>query len=119
MTRERVLTLKTLLTEIEGVLQSAHRRKHGKSAENLKALFAFAFAIASAEERAGTGDSLLFPASFADYLKAHTFNHFDPDAVGDTASRHAVGHGAAEADSYTQIRALQAILTLDQFAFYI
>nr|WP_210246984.1 hypothetical protein [Agrobacterium tumefaciens] len=114
---EPVIVLKTLLTEIEGVLQSAHRRKHGKSAAKLKALFAFA--TASAEERAGTGDSLLFPASFVEYLKAHTFDHFDPDAVGDTASRHAVGHGAAGADSYTQIRALQAILTLDQFAFYL
>lgn len=114
---EPVIVLKTLLTEIEGVLQSAHRRKHGKSAANLKVLFAFA--SASAGERAGIGDSLLFPASFVEYLKAHTFDHFDPDAVGDTASRHAVGHGAAGADSYTQIRALQAILTLDQFAFYL
>ncbi len=114
---EPVVVLKTLLTEIEGVLQSAHRRKHGKSAANLKALFTFA--TASAKERAGTGESLLFPASFVDYLNAHTFNHFDPDAIGDIASRHAVGHGAADADSYTQIRALQAILTLDQLAFYI
>lgn len=114
---EPVVVLKTLLTEIEGVLQSAHRGKYGKSAESLKALFKFA--ATSAEERAGTGDSLLFPASFIEYLKAHTFNHFDPDAVGDTASRHAVGHGAAEADSYTQIRALQALLTLDQFSFYV
>lgn len=114
---EPVIVLKTLLTEIEGVLQSAHRRKHGKSAANLKVLFAFA--SASAGERAGIGDSLLFPASFVEYLKAHTFDHFDPDAVGDIASRHAVGHGAAGADSYTQIRALQAILTLDQFAFYL
>lgn len=114
---ESVVVLKTLLTEIEGVLQSAHRMKHGKSARNLKALFAFA--AASAEERAGIGDSLLFPTSFVEYLKTHTFDHFDPDAVGNSASRHAVGHGAASADSYTQIRALQAILTLDQCAFYL
>ncbi|MBY3122631.1 hypothetical protein HFN65_25525 [Rhizobium laguerreae] len=114
---EPVVVLKTLLTEIEGVLQSAHRQKHGKSAANMKALFAFA--TASAEERAGTGDSLLFPSSFVDYLRAYTFDHFDPDAVGATLSRHSVGHGAAEAESYTQIRALQAILTLDQFAFYL
>lgn len=114
---ESVIVLKTLLTEIEGVLQSAHRNKNGKSAKKLSALFEFA--ITSAKERTGTEDSLLFPASFVEYLKAYTFNNFDPDSVGDTASRHAVGHGAAEADSYTQIRALQAILTLDQFAFYI
>jgi len=114
---EPVVVLKTLLTEIEGVLQAAHRGKHGKSAPNLKALYAFA--TASAEERAGTSDSLLFPSSFVDYLKSYTFNHFDPDAIGDIASRHAVGHGAAEAESYTQVRALQAILTLDQLAFYV
>ncbi|WP_373415075.1 hypothetical protein [Ensifer aridi] len=114
---EPVIVLKTLLTEIEGVLQSAHRQKHRKSAANLKALFAFA--AASAEERAGTGDSLLFPSSFVEYLRTYTFDHFDPDDVGETLSRHSVGHGAAGAESYTPIRALQAILTLDQLAFYL
>jgi hypothetical protein len=33
-------------------------------------------------------------------------------------ARHAVGHGAALAESYTLVRALQALLTLDQLAFY-
>jgi hypothetical protein len=35
------------------------------------------------------------------------------------ASRHSVGHGAANATAYTQKRALQAILTLDQIARYL
>jgi len=44
--------------------------------------------------------------------------NFDPTAgPGATVSRHAVGHGAAEAAAYTQTRALQALLTLDQIAF--
>ena len=48
-----------------------------------------------------------------------TFANFDPIAqTGTAASRHAVGHGAASQDSYTMSCALQAILTLDQLAFY-
>jgi hypothetical protein len=38
--------------------------------------------------------------------------------MGQAGSRHAVGHGAAAADSYTDARALQALLTIDQLAFY-
>ncbi len=113
---ESVLVLKTLLTEIEGILQFAHRERHGKSAGgNLKLL---EFSKDSAIGKVGIGDSLLFPESFFRYLDTYIFKNFDPDDVGDIASRHAVGHGAASAESYTQTRALQAILTLDQFAFY-
>jgi hypothetical protein len=61
----------------------------------------------------------LFPAAFGRYLETHTFANFDPASKkGSAGSRHAVGHGAAAQDSYTMTRALQAILTLDQLAFY-
>jgi hypothetical protein len=60
----------------------------------------------------------LFPAAFAEYLKSYTFANFDPAAnTGIAGSRHAVGHGAAAAETYTMVRALQALLKLDQLAF--
>lgn len=108
--------IKTVLTEIEGILADAHRHAHGKPA-SLKALLEYA--IASAEVRAGGPDTLLFSAAFAHYLKSSTFMNFDPSGPkGNAGSRHAVGHGAADAASYTKARALQAFLTLDQLAFY-
>ena len=112
-----VAVIKILLTEIEGVLNDAHRAAHGGQGAKLKELLKFA--VESAERKAGQPDTLLFPAAFAQYLAAHTFANFDPVAQTGTAdSRHAVGHGAAAQESYTMPRALQAILTLDQLAFY-
>ncbi|MGE0288792.1 MAG: hypothetical protein AB7I42_20790 [Bradyrhizobium sp.] len=113
---EAVPVIKIALTEIEGILNEAYRRVHGAGARIGTLL---EFAVASAEQRAGHPDTLLFPTAFAQYLKTHTFANFDPEGTpGSAGSRHAVGHGAAAAESYTMVRALQALLTLDQLAFY-
>jgi hypothetical protein len=113
---DSVAVLKIVLTEIEGVLGEAYRKVHGKGAKINRLL---EFAVQSAEQKAGQPDTLLLPAAFAHYLKTCTFAQFDPTArTGKASSRHAVGHGAAAPDSYTQVRALQALLTLDQLAFY-
>lgn len=110
-----VAGLKIVLTEIEGILANAHRAATGQSAK-LPALLDFA--VQAAERKMGSDDSLYLPTAFGRYLKAHTFANFDPlTGAGSSVSRHAVGHGAAEAESYTQTRALQALLTLDQIAF--
>lgn len=109
--------IKIILTEIEGILNDAHKTVHGGKGARIKDLLAFA--QTSAEQRAGGPDTLLFPLAFGRYLASHTFANFDPVAdTGTAGSRHAVGHGAAVQDSYTMTRALQAILTLDQLAFY-
>lgn len=109
--------IKIILTEIEGILNDAHKAAHGGQGAKIRDLLAFA--QASAKQRAGGPDTLFFPAAFGRYLAAHTFANFDPVAgTGTAGSRHAVGHGAASQDSYTMTRALQAILTLDQLAFY-
>lgn len=109
--------IKIILTEIEGVLNDAYKAAHGGQGAKLKALLAFA--QSAGERRAGGPDTLFFPDAFGRYLAAHTFANFDPVAeTGTAGSRHAVGHGAAAQDSYTMTRALQAILTLDQLAFY-
>jgi hypothetical protein len=111
-----VSVLKIILTEIEGVLANAYGEAVGGHA-NLASLLKFA--TEAAERKAGAPDTLFFPAAFAEYLRSYTYAKFDR-STGDiqAGSRHAVGHGAAEAASYTQTRALQAILTLDQLAFY-
>jgi hypothetical protein len=115
--KKPVTVIKILVTEIEGVLNEAYRIAHGGQGAKLKELLAFA--EKSAEQKAGGANTLLFPAAFIQYLKAHTFANFDPVAqTGTAGSRHAVGHGAAAQDSYTMTRALQAILALDQLAFY-
>lgn len=113
---DSVAVLKIVLTEIEGILGEAYRKVYGKGARIKKLLD---FAVQSAEQKAGQSDTLLFPTAFAHYLKSHTFAEYDPAArTGKASSRHAVGHGAADAGSYTRVRALQALLTLDQLAFY-
>lgn len=113
---DSIAVIKILLTEIEGVLLEAYKTVNGKGAK-LKELLTFA--IESAERKAGQPDTLLFSTAFAKYLDSHTFAKFDPIIDNGTASsRHAVSHGAASTETYTKVRALQIILTLDQIAFY-
>lgn len=112
-----VAVLKIVLTEIEGILNDAYYFQTGERTSKIQKLLTFA--IESAETRSGSSDTLLFPAAFGRYLRNYVFRNFDPaQGGGEAGSRHAVGHGAAEAGSYTMIRALQALLTLDQLAFY-
>jgi len=116
LTNQPIVTLKLLLTEIEGILADAYKAKFGKGARLKKLL---AFAVQSAREKTGEEDSLLFPTAFAKYLNDYTFaNYKAGETPPQAGSRHAVGHGAASESSYTLVRALQAILTLDQLAFY-
>lgn len=115
--RRPASVIKIVLTEIEGVLNDAYKVAHNGQGAKIKDLLEFA--KASAVDQAGSPDTLFFPAAFTCYLTEHTFADFDPRSQNGTAgSRHAVGHGAASQESYTMARALQAILTLDQLAFY-
>lgn len=117
LSNDPVAVLKIILTEIEGILANAYQEAHGKKAKTKELL---SFATQSAEQKSGQPDTLLFPMAFGGYLESYTFAQFDPLLQnGIAGSRHAVGHGAASEESYTQIRALQAMLTLDQLAFYI
>lgn len=111
--------IKIVITEIEGVLRDAYRNANGPSKSSLNDLLAYA--QATAERRVGEPDTLLMSAGFAQYLREVTFGRFDlddPEMPASASSRHAVGHGAATADSYTRARALQSLLTLDQVFFH-
>jgi hypothetical protein len=113
---DAVAALKVILTEIEGVLRNAHLAENGASA-NIGRLLEFA--AQRGVRKTESDASLFFPSLFLHYLTTSTFADFDPMAPTSDASRHSVGHGAANVTAYTQRRALQAILTLDQIARYL
>lgn len=116
LANDPIPVLKIVLTEIEGILRAAYAVEHSGSPSLFKLL---RFAVESATSKAGSSNSLLFSAAFAKYLNVYTFANCDPaKEVGSAGSRHAVGHGAATAETYTMTRALQSLLTLDQLAFY-
>lgn len=115
--QDPISVIKILLTEIEGVLNDAYRAVNEGASARLKELLRFA--MDSAERKAGGSNTLLFPKTFAEYLAKQTFANFDRSCdTGTASSRHAVGHGAAAQATYTMVRALQVMLTLDQLAFY-
>lgn len=111
-----ITAIKILVTEIEGILNGAYRAHTGRAGKT-KALLAFA--IESAEKRTGGPGTLFLTTEFNRYLLNYTFANYDPDNLTEGAvSRHLVGHGDAGTASYTMVKALQVILTLDQLAFY-
>lgn len=107
--------IKVMVTDIEGILNVACRAHTGK-AGNTKALLGFA--IESAEKQTDGPGTLFLTTGFNRYLLNYMFANYDPDNLTeDTVSRHLVGHGDAGVGSYTMVRALLLILTLDQLAF--
>ncbi|EPN45745.1 hypothetical protein A244_25059 [Pseudomonas syringae pv. actinidiae ICMP 18807] len=78
-----------------------------------------AFAIESAEKRTGGPGTHYLTIEFSRYLLNYTFASYDPDDLTEGAvSQHLVGHGDASSESYTLVKPLQVILTLDQLACY-
>lgn len=70
-------------------------------------------------KRTGSKDPLIFPEFFSTFLQNYLFPQFDLVKNNIGLSRHTSGHGLAKAEAYTRIRALQAILILDQIFFYL
>jgi len=114
--RDPVSVIKIVLSEIEGALAEAYSQSTGDRTHRIEKLLDFA--IATAEARSGGKDSLFFSAEFGRYIRDYTYAGFAPGDQGSAGSRNAVGHGAVKAEHYTMPRALQALLTLDQIAFY-
>jgi hypothetical protein len=109
---EWVTCVKIILTEIEGVIAEAYFAATANRTRKIATLLDFT--VDAAISRAGGKDTLFFPIEFAEYLRKYTY----ADSDIQSASRHAVGHGRAKSEDYSPVRALQALLTLDQFAFY-
>ena len=108
-------SIKTLLTEIEGVLRERHvPRTPGP--QGMKKVLSVAFEDVL---KFSGADSIYFPEQFVVYLNTSIFAHFDPDQPAAEATRNTVSHGRAPSEAYTPLRALQIILTLDQIHRYI
>jgi len=114
---DSVSCIKNIMTEIEGVLADLHLAEKGSTAKTRDLLN---HAVEKGVKKAGGEASLFFPKDFLEYLIMVAYADFDPNAPADAgASRHTVGHGYADGNTYTPARALQVILTLDQIVFYL
>jgi hypothetical protein len=99
--RKPIGVIKTLSTEIEGILQETHVRAASASAKTQGLVD---FAVSEASRKAGGPDTLFFAEAFKRYLMENVYQPFDPLAGNATAWRHGAAHGAAPADTYTMTR---------------
>ena len=110
--------IKTLYTEIEGIMRLLYFKETGKGSRIGQKEF-IGQLIEIGERYTGTdSNSLLLPQQFLKYLTENVFANFNVDTGMVDLSRHSVAHGAAEGKEYTSERALQGILILDQIYFY-
>ncbi len=109
--------IKTLLPEIEGILRMLYLSETGRGSK-VKAADPVDHIIQKGRKAAGSPHSLLLPDVFLRYLKEVFFAEFNLETGKVILSRHSSSHGVARPEDYTQVRALQAILVLDQIAFY-
>jgi hypothetical protein len=116
LAKKPIGAIKTLSTEIEGILQDAHV---AAASASTKTPGLVDFAVSEASRKAGGPDTLFFADAFRRYLKDNVYQPFDPVAGNAAAWRHGAAHGAAPADAYTMTRALQVVLTLDQLHHYL
>lgn len=111
--------IKTLYTEIEGVMRYAYFKDTGKG-DGVKLQDLIRHLTDVGQQRvASDSQSLLFPGMFLNYLKGSVFTHFNLETGVVDVSRHSVAHGAAAEKDYTPVKALQALLALDQIYFYL
>ena len=92
---------------LEEVLRLGPPKKGEKRKERLQRLL---------REKGRTG-ALLLTDSLCEYVAEYFWRSFDPEAEEVPFSRHSVAHGAAEEDSFTQVRALQTFLLIDHLFF--
>mgnify|MGYP001617771331 CR=1 FL=1 len=109
--------LKNLLSEIGGIINLQYFIDTGKGKASFPQLSNYI--TEKGKAKAGSVSSLLLPLPFLRYLNDVVFSNFDLESGKINPSRHSSSHGVAKAESYTRIKALQAILVLDQIYFYI
>ncbi len=105
-----IASIKTLATEIEGILQEAHLVEHQKPGSS-KVLPQYV--AQKGEQKANNPASLYLSKGFQSYLEEVVYDFFDLNVGKVGMSRHTVSHGAATPEQYTKERALQIILCLD------
>ncbi|MGB3479219.1 MAG: hypothetical protein WBB67_08660 [bacterium] len=110
--------IKNLYSEIDGIIRILYFRDSDKD-ERITTQKMLGYILKRAREKSGDDLSLLLPYKFFEYLKDIAFADFDLEKGKIDLSRHSTSHGVASAESYTKMKALQAILILDQIYFYI
>ena len=108
--------IKNLYSEIDGLLRLGYYKANQKepSFSDLKN-----YIDKLATERFDIRNTVGFPKEFCKYLNKTFFKNYDQKTGNIDLSRHSSLHGCAESKDYTKIRALQAILTLDQIYFFL
>ena len=109
--------IKTLYSEIEGIMRSLYFEDSGERTRNIQKLIDRLIEVG--ERRVEDDQSLFLPQYFSSYLVENIFKEFDPETGEVDLSRHTVLHGVALVEDYKPARALQALLTLDQIYFYL
>lgn len=112
-----ILCIKTLLTEIEGVLRQLYSIDKQAAPAGQRQFIDYLRDLG--EIKTEKEESLYFPAQFAGYLNRVIFGGFKPDSPDIRMSRHSSSHGIAPAGEYRRTHALQCILALDQILFYL
>lgn len=108
--------IKNLETELEGIIRLACFSDTGNKNPSTKQIKEYI--VASGKRNFNTLSTLGFTNEFMTYLNDSVFKGFDLEKVIPT-SRHSIAHGVANSDNYTQIRALQLILTIDQVVYFL
>ena len=111
--------IKTLYTKIEGVMRYLYFEDTGKGNRvTLKELLCYL--TDKGKQRAANDDqSLLLPHQFLEYLTESVFADFNLETGAVDLSRHSSSHGVAPEVAYTAVRALHALLTVDQIYYYL
>ena len=109
--------IKTLYSEIEGIMRSLYYQDSGERTRNIQKLIDRLIEVG--ERNTEDDQSLLLPQYFLNYLTESIFKEFDPTTGEVDLSRHSALHGVASGEDYKPERALQALLTLDQIYFYL
>lgn len=110
--------IKNLYSEIDGILRFHYFQETGKSSKiGQKQLIPHL--IETGKRTAKSDDSLIFPKEFLTYLTDHVFVNFNLETGSVELSRHSSSHGVAAAEDYTEDKALQALLILDQIYFFL
>jgi hypothetical protein len=108
--------IKTIATEIEGVIRVSYFRRFGEK-PSMQQIQQYVTELG--KQKFSSAGSLGFPSLFYEYLHQSVFKGFDLETGEIPSSRHSFAHGVAKFENYSQIRALQLLLTLDQIYFYL
>jgi len=112
-----IACIKTLYSEIEGIVRIAYVRETNKKNLNFSELTKYV--QMKTKSKFVSLKSLGFPDVFFKYLNEVIFRDFDLQTGKVDLSRHSTSHGVAKAEDYTKAKALQGILVLDQMSFFI